>query len=101
MQVTTVLTTLLAATAVSGRSFKARKCAVDNCSRNCGPERTYQEGVCNSLYTTDEGMRVVDHTQGCKIRGYPGGNCDGNVVFAFSSHQCHRLPGAWSFRVEC
>ncbi|KXJ91799.1 hypothetical protein Micbo1qcDRAFT_223912 [Microdochium bolleyi] len=100
MQITTLLTTFLAATTATA-NFKVRKCPTDNCSRDCGRERTYQTGVCNPLYTTDVGMRVVSHTIGCKIRGYPGGNCDGNVLFAFSSHQCHRLPKAWSFRVEC
>lgn len=102
--------------------FKVKKHAKGNCSGSGGPERTYSENVCNPRYESDHGLEVLDHTAGCKskyhlrsglfapnlsltngtVRMYKGGNCEGGVVSAVSSLQCHGIPSnAWSFRVEC
>ncbi|KAK7928346.1 hypothetical protein PG985_005344 [Apiospora marii] len=71
------------------------------CSGGGGPSRTYSRNNCIALASTDHGVQVQDHTNGCKMRGYPGGNCDGGSKTAFSSHQCHSLKGIWSVRIEC
>ncbi|EFQ31359.1 hypothetical protein CGRA01v4_10673 [Colletotrichum graminicola] len=106
MLISNIFTTVITACAVLGSAasaadFKLKKSGKANCSSQEGPARDYNRGACHPLYSTDHGMRILEHNTACKIRCYPGGNCDGNVVRAFSSHQCHSLQGCWSFRVEC
>ncbi|KAK2735545.1 hypothetical protein CKAH01_01926 [Colletotrichum kahawae] len=106
MLISNIFTTVLTACAVLGSTaaaadFKIKKSGKTNCSDGGGPTREVNRNTCNPLYSTDHGMRVLEHNTACKIRCYPGGNCDGAVKRAFSSHQCHSLEGCWSFRVEC
>ncbi|KZL84931.1 hypothetical protein CI238_12267 [Colletotrichum incanum] len=106
MLITNILITVATACAVMAPvaladDSRVRKSGKTDCSANEGPIRGYNRGVCNSLYSTDHGMRVIEHNTDCKIRGYPDGNCRGNVVTAFSTRKCHSLKGTWSFRVEC
>ncbi|KAK1978138.1 hypothetical protein LZ30DRAFT_663781 [Colletotrichum cereale] len=106
MHITNLITVVATACAVLAPAamaddFRVRKSGKTDCSSDEGPVRGYNRDVCNPLYQTDHGMRVIDHNTSCKIRGYPDGNCGGGVVTAFSTRQCHSLKGVWSFRVEC
>ncbi|KAJ8109667.1 hypothetical protein OPT61_g7291 [Boeremia exigua] len=80
--------------------FDVRYSPQRGCGGGAGPERGLYKGACVPVAATTYSLRVIDHRIGLKIRGYTGGNCEGNPVTAFSSHQCHELPGVWSIRVE-
>ncbi|OHF00674.1 hypothetical protein CORC01_03991, partial [Colletotrichum orchidophilum] len=80
---------------------RPKKRGKTNCSDGGGKTRGYNRGICHALYETDHGIRIIDYNTNCKMRGYPDGNCRGNVVTAFSTRQCHSLKGVWSIRVEC
>ncbi|KAH6637825.1 hypothetical protein C7974DRAFT_422794 [Boeremia exigua] len=80
--------------------FDVRYSPKKGCGGGAGPVRGLMKGACVPVSSTSVSLRVIDHRSGLKIRGYGGGNCGGNAITAFASHQCHELPGVWSIRVE-
>ncbi|CAG8973970.1 hypothetical protein HYALB_00010090 [Hymenoscyphus albidus] len=106
MHITNLLTAIITTSAILSSTatawdFKIKRHPGTSCSGNGGPVREFSRGSCQPLYSTDKDLEVIEHVEGCKIRGYPGGNCDGGAKTAFSSHQCHNVDGLWSFRMEC
>ncbi|GKT45472.1 uncharacterized protein ColSpa_05653 [Colletotrichum spaethianum] len=71
MLITNIIATVATACAVLGPAaladdFRVRKSGKTDCSSDEGPIRGYNRGVCNPLYSTDWGMRVIEHNPDCK-----------------------------------
>ncbi|KAK7998401.1 hypothetical protein PG989_006441 [Apiospora arundinis] len=89
------------APAAAAWDYKLKWHSKTTCSTKGGPTRSYDRGTCIPLSKTDHGVTVVDHRTPCRVRGWGGADCQGDVKTAFSTHQCHSLKGIWSVKIEC
>ncbi|KAK8050881.1 hypothetical protein PG993_002266 [Apiospora rasikravindrae] len=89
------------APAAAAWDMKVKWQETTTCVDHGGPARTYVRDDCMPLTQFDHGVKTLHHVAPSKLRGYAGGNCDGDIKTAVSSHQCHSLRGIWSVRIEC